>query len=74
MQLADNLGVALGAGAGGAAVAGGQAAGWTVGAGVRIAFFTAATAAVVGVVLAGRLPGRSVHAPDTGTQRAPLVT
>ena len=60
LNLSDVLGAALGAGIGGAALAFGAANGWTLSAGVAVAFAVPATVAVVAVVLAGRLPVRAV--------------
>jgi MFS family permease len=56
MQLADNLGVALGAGIGGAAIALGQALHWPLRAGLGVAFAAAAVMGVVGVAASQRLP------------------
>ncbi|HYT25664.1 MAG TPA: MFS transporter, partial [Actinomycetota bacterium] len=63
MQLADNLGVALGAGLGGVAVALGAAAGWRPGAGVAIVFAMTACVGAVGVAVALRLPAGVLAAP-----------
>lgn len=57
MQLSDLVGVALGTGLGGAAVAVGDAAGWVPDAGLGIAFAAAGAVGVVGAVVARRLPG-----------------
>jgi MFS family permease len=57
MQLADNLGVALGTGLGGAAIAYGEIAHWAPGAGIAIAFGLALAVAVVGAVASSGLPG-----------------
>jgi MFS family permease len=70
MQLADNLGVALGAGLGGALVAGGAAAGWRPGAGIAAAFALAAVVGVGAALVARRLPGQPLTGgesprPDT---------
>jgi len=59
MQLTDLLGVSLGTGLGGAAVALGDAVGWDPAAGIGIAWALAAAVAVVGVFVARRLPGGS---------------
>jgi MFS family permease len=56
MQLFDNLGVALGAGLGGVAVAVGAAAGWAPRTGVAIAFAVATVAGLAGVAVSRRLP------------------
>jgi predicted MFS family arabinose efflux permease len=55
LQLADNLGVALGAGAGGAAVAVAAAHGHTA-SGVAVAYTAAAAAALLGIASAGQVP------------------
>lgn len=71
MQLADNLGVALGAGVGGAAIAFGQAAKWSLRAGLGIAFAAAAVVGLVGVLVAQRLPrGALAAAPGEPTARS----
>ncbi len=57
LNLADVLGIALGVGAGGAAVAAASARTRPVAGGVLIAFALAALAAVLALVIAGRLPG-----------------
>jgi MFS family permease len=72
MQLADNLGVALGAGLGGALVAAGDAAGWRPAAGIAAAFSLAAIVGLCAALVARRLPGqpltsRPSRAPDTRT-------
>jgi len=69
MQLADNLGVALGAGLGGAAVALGDAAGWRPGAGVAIAFAMTACIGLAGVAVAFRLPARTLAGDAAATVR-----
>ena len=56
VQLTDMLGVALGTGFGGAAVALGDARGWDPATGIGIAWAMAATMAVVGIAVARRLP------------------
>jgi MFS family permease len=58
LQLSDNLGVALGAGLGGAAVAVAAAHG-NEAAGIAVAYAIAAAVALVGAAIAVRLPGRS---------------
>ena len=57
LNLADVLGIALGVGIGGAAVAAVSRGSRAVAGGVVIAFAMAALAAVVALLLAGRLPG-----------------
>jgi MFS family permease len=57
MQLSDVVGISLGTGAGGAAIAVGDAAGWVPDAGVGLAFGLAAAVGVVGLLVARRLPG-----------------
>jgi MFS family permease len=65
LQLSDVLGMALGAGLGGAAVSVGDAAGWAPDIGIATAFALALTAAVAACVVARRLPD-PVAAPTTG--------
>jgi MFS family permease len=57
LQLTDQLGVSLGTGVGGAAVAIGEAQGWDPARGLSIAWAVAACLAVVGIVVGRRLPG-----------------
>ncbi|HEX9992419.1 MAG TPA: MFS transporter [Acidimicrobiales bacterium] len=57
MQLSDVVGISLGTGAGGAAIAVGDAAGWVPAVGVGLAFGLAAAVGVVGLLVARRLPG-----------------
>lgn len=59
LQLSDVLGIALGTGAGGAAVAAGDALGWSGRTGPGIAFALAAAVGTIGVVLARRLPAQA---------------
>jgi MFS family permease len=59
MQLTDLLGVALGTGAGGAAVGLGDVLGWTPEVGIGIAWVVAAIAAVLGIAVGRRLPQHS---------------
>jgi MFS family permease len=66
MQMADNLGVALGAGLGGALVAAAAAAGWRPGAGIAGAFALAAVVGIGAALVARRLPGQ----PLTGAAAA----
>jgi MFS family permease len=73
MQLADNLGVALGAGLGGAAVALGEATGWQPRVGLAIAFAAAATIGVLGVLVSLRLPRRVVGQADHRTEAIPVT-
>jgi hypothetical protein len=56
LNLCDVLGVALGTGLGGAAVAAAAATGWTVSAGVAMAFVIAACGGLVALVVSRRLP------------------
>ena len=65
MQLTDLLGVSLGTGLGGAAVALGDSLGWSPKAGIGIAWAMAATMALVGVLVARRLPDRPADASST---------
>jgi len=64
LQLADTLGVALGAGLGGVLVAVGAAAGWPERAGIGGAYVLTAVVAVAGAVLARRIPSRTLPAPS----------
>ena len=70
MQLADNLGVALGAGLGGA-LAAGDAAGLHPGAGIAGAFSLAAAVGICGALVARRLPGQPLTGAETGRPSAP---
>jgi MFS family permease len=63
LQLADTLGVALGAGLGGVLVAVGAAAGWEERVGIGGAFVLAAVVAVAAAVLARRVPSRTLPRP-----------
>jgi MFS family permease len=68
LNLADVLGIALGVGIGGAAVAAVSRGSRPVAGGVVIAFAVAALAAVLALVIARRLPGsldRAVETPAT---------
>ena len=56
MQLSDVLGVALGTGIGGAAVAVGEALGWHARSGLAIAFALAVVAGAIGAAISTRLP------------------
>lgn len=67
MQLTDLLGVSLGTGLGGAAVALGDALDWDPATGIGIAWAMAGAMAVVGVLVARRLPGGA--APEPSDQR-----
>jgi len=74
VQLADNLGVALGAGLGGALVAAGDAAGWRPATGIAAAFGLAAAVGIGAALVARRLPGQPLtaapsRAPDARTGR-----
>ena len=61
LSLADVLGIALGVGVGGAAVAAVSRGTRPVAGGVLIAFAVAAVAAVMALVIARRLPGSLAH-------------
>jgi MFS family permease len=65
LQLTDQLGVSLGTGVGGAAVAVGAAQGWDPASGIAVAWAVAAAVAVVGILVGRRLPG-PVAAVETG--------
>jgi MFS family permease len=71
MQLADNLGVALGAGFGGALVAAGAAAGWRPGAGIAAAFALTAVVGIGAALVARRLPGQPLTGADTRRPETP---
>jgi MFS family permease len=60
VQLADNLGIAFGAGVGGAAVAASVAGTGSVSTGISIAFGAAASVGAVGFAVARRLPARTL--------------
>jgi MFS family permease len=64
LQLADTLGVALGAGLGGVLVAAGAAAGWPPMAGIAGAFALTAAVALLAAMLARRVPSRTIPATD----------
>ena len=64
VQLADTLGVALGAGLGGVLVAAGATGGSPPRAGVAAAFAMTATVALLGVAIARRVPSRTIPRPD----------
>ncbi|HTE68910.1 MAG TPA: MFS transporter [Actinomycetes bacterium] len=64
LQLADTLGVALGAGLGGVLVAFGAAAGWLPRTGIAGAFALTAAVALLAAVLARRIPSRTIPAPS----------
>ena len=63
MQLTDNLGVALGAGMGGALVAAGDAAGWHPATGIAGAFALAGAVGLVAAVVTRRLPDQPLTDP-----------
>jgi hypothetical protein len=63
LNLADVLGIALGIGVGGAAVAAVSGGARPIAGGVVIAFAVAALAAVIALVVAGRLPGSLERSP-----------
>ena len=58
LQLSDTLGISIGTGIGGAAVALADGQGWTVATGVGIAFTVSLLLAVIGFVAARRIPAR----------------
>jgi MFS family permease len=64
LQLAENLGVALGAGLGGVLVAAGAAAGWLPRVGIGAAFALTAAVALAAAMLARRIPSRTIAAPE----------
>lgn len=57
LQLTDQLGVSLGIGVGGAAIAVGDARGWDPVTGIALAWAFAAVVAAIGVAVGRRLPG-----------------
>jgi MFS family permease len=63
LQLADTLGVALGAGLGGVLVAAGAAAGWLPRSGIAGAFTLTAAVALGAAMLARRIPSRTIPSP-----------
>jgi MFS family permease len=63
LQLSDNLGIAFGAGAAGAIVALADDVGWDPGAGVAVALVPSAAVAVLGMIVARRLPSSPGPAP-----------
>jgi MFS family permease len=66
MQLTDTLGVALGTGVGGAAVALGDALDWDPATGIGIAWAIAGAMAIAGIALARRLPGSAEPEREPG--------
>jgi MFS family permease len=72
VQLTDNLGIALGAGISGVAVAASKAAAGTVTAGIAATFAMAGTAGILGVFLARRLPARTVPSPGAAEASSPV--
>jgi MFS family permease len=62
LQLTEQLGVALGIGVGGAAIATGAAGGWDPASGIAIAWAVGAIVAVAGMFIGRRLPGPSLTA------------
>jgi MFS family permease len=64
IQLSDVLGMAIGTGLGGAAVAFGERAGWSPRPGVTVAFALALTAGVLAVVASRRLPVQAAAGVD----------
>jgi MFS family permease len=65
LQLTDQLGVSLGTGIGGVAIAVGDARGWAPTAGIGVAWALAGLAAVVGVFVSRRLSGPVAMAAET---------
>ncbi|HUQ40362.1 MAG TPA: MFS transporter [Acidimicrobiales bacterium] len=63
LQLADVLGVSLGAGVGGAAVGLGERAGWEPRAGIALAFAACFVTAVLGIAASRHLPRRTTSDP-----------
>lgn len=68
LQLSDVLGVAVGTGLGGAAVAAGETLRWRPAAGIAVAFALALAAASVSVAAARRLPSRVGDEPSVGSE------
>lgn len=64
MQLADNLGFAVGTGLAGAAVAFGKSAGWEPASGVTLSFVIPLAIATFGLFAASRFPSRSIRIRD----------
>jgi hypothetical protein len=64
VQLADNLGIAFGAGISGVAVAVSESAANSVTGGIAVAFAAAGTTGILGVAVSRRLPARTVPIPD----------
>lgn len=58
LQLSDQLGIALGTGVGGALVAAGSAAAWSLGGYLMPVFVVSVVVALVGVIVARRIPTR----------------
>jgi MFS family permease len=71
LNLADALGIALGAGVGGAALAATSSAGWSVSGGVTAAFAVAAVGGVVALLVSARLPSADVTFSSTEAAREP---
>lgn len=67
LQLTEQLGIALGVGAGGAAVTVSHGLGSDPAAGIAIAWLIGATAALAGTLIGTRLPGPTSLVPDPGT-------
>ena len=63
VQLVQNVGIALGTGAAGAAVAAGDAAGWRPAGGLAVAFAVTAAAGVLAIPFAARLPALPATRP-----------
>ena len=71
MQLTDNLGVALGAGRGGALIAAGAVAGWPPATGIAGAFALAGAVGLVAAVVARRLPDQPLTDPGAAPPAKP---
>jgi hypothetical protein len=76
VQLAQNVGVALGAGVAGAAVSAGASAHWRPAGGLGLAFGITALAGLLGIPLARRLPAGTapVTVADSGGGLASAAT
>jgi MFS family permease len=72
IQLTDNLGIALGAGVSGVAVAASQAATGAVTAGIAVTFAMTCAAGLLGICLARRLPAQTVRL-DPATNDNPTI-
>lgn len=68
MVLSDNIGVALGTGAGGAAVAASERLDWTLATGIALADVIAVGAAVVAIALVARFPNAAAGEDGSGAK------